>query len=76
MYKVLIFIVLQVNLLSVMAQNKNKRHVVSRIDGPTQIDANWEKSTWSNIDPIVLENYMGEKPEHFPRVQAKVAYDS
>jgi len=76
MYKILIFIVLQVNLLSVMAQNTNKRHIVSRIEGPKQIDANWENSTWSDIDAIVLENYMGEKPEHFPRVEAKVAYDS
>lgn len=43
-------------------------------DNPT-IDANWNKASWNNVTPITLEYYMGAKPAHQPKVQARVAYD-
>ena len=49
--------------------------MVSRINSPMTIDANWDKPVWNDIEGIVLQNYMGEKPAHFPTVQAKLAYD-
>ena len=31
---------------------------------------------WSGIEPIQIKQFMGDKPEHFPFTQAKVAYDN
>jgi len=50
--------------------------MVSRINSPMTIDANWDKPVWKDIETIVLKNYMGEKPAHFPTVHAKLAYDN
>ena len=30
---------------------------------------------WDNITPLTISNHMGTKPDHFPFVQAKLAYD-
>jgi hypothetical protein len=35
----------------------------------------WEDNTWKEIQPLYINNYMGDKPGHFPVTQAKVAYD-
>ncbi len=43
-------------------------------DNPT-IDADWNKAAWKGVTPVTLEYYMGEEPEHQPKVQAKAAYD-
>ncbi len=50
-------------------------HTVKKISTPFTIDANWDKSVWNAIPPVLIENYMGDLPEHFPKVQAKLAYD-
>jgi hypothetical protein len=42
---------------------------------PIQLDARWEKYPWNEIQPLKLEHYMGEKPEHFPGVDTRLAYD-
>ncbi|OXU15134.1 carbohydrate-binding family 9-like protein [Sedimentisphaera salicampi] len=55
---------------------KEKSYLVKRIDEPLQIDANWDKSVWQDIKPLTLGFYMGEKPEYFPTVKAKLAYDN
>ena len=52
-----------------------KNYVVKRAAEPVTIDANWDKPAWKNVQPVELTFYMGEKPEHIPGVQAKVAYD-
>ena len=49
---------------------------VPRVFGPVEINAEWNKSPWDGIEPLALDHYMGEKPLHRPRVQAKVAYDT
>ena len=49
---------------------------VTRLTKPPKIDANWDKSPWKEIEPIILARHMGEKPEHFPRTQVKIAYDN
>jgi hypothetical protein len=43
-------------------------------DNPA-IDADWDKAAWKGFLPLTLEYYMGEEPEHQPKVPAKVAYD-
>lgn len=48
---------------------------IQRINDNPKIDADWKKTAWKNVTPIILEYYMGEEPEHQPKVQAKAAYD-
>lgn len=49
---------------------------VQKAAGPVTIDANWDKPAWQDVQPLELTHYMGEKPEHLPKVQAKLLYDS
>jgi hypothetical protein len=39
------------------------------------VDACWDKLPWIEIPPINIDQYAGKKPDHFPGVQAKMAYD-
>jgi hypothetical protein len=48
---------------------------VTRFDHPPQIDARWDKAPWTNVEPHLLGNHMGDKPTHFPMTQFKIAYD-
>lgn len=75
MSKIITALVLQMVLLHAIAQDTYKSHTVTRIDESISIDANWQKPVWQSIKAISLKNFMGEKPEHFPEVQAKLAYD-
>lgn len=56
-------------------QLSTSMYEVAKVDRPITIDANWDKPVWQGISPLQIKNYMGEKPEHFPEVQAKLAYD-
>lgn len=49
---------------------------VVRVAEPITIDANWDKPAWQDIQPLELTHHMGDKPDHFPKVQAKLAYDA
>ncbi len=35
----------------------------------------WDHGQWSPTPALTLAHYMGDRPEHFPRVQAKLLYD-
>ena len=48
---------------------------VQKLDQPIKLDGNWEKNIWKNVPALEIKNYMGEKPEHLPRAQAKLLYD-
>jgi hypothetical protein len=48
---------------------------VAKLTTAPRIDAKWDKSPWKQIRPITIARHMGEKPSHFPRTQAKIAYD-
>jgi len=39
------------------------------------IDADWNKPAWRNVQPLELTHAMGDRPQHFPRTQAKLLYD-
>lgn len=49
---------------------------VPQAEEPITIDADWNKPAWRDVEPLELAHAMGERPEHFPKVQAKVAYDA
>jgi len=51
------------------------RYEVARVAEPIRVDARWDKPAWRNIEPVELTHYMGDRPEHFPKVRAKLAYD-
>ena len=63
------------NVITSNSQTSPEIYSVSRVDEPITIDADWNKPVWQAIQPISLKRYMGDKPEHFPQVQAKLAYD-
>jgi hypothetical protein len=48
----------------------------TRLTKPAKIDANWDKSPWNEIQAIAIDKHSGKKPAHFPRTQAKIAYDN
>lgn len=50
-------------------------YFVYQTDMKPDINAVWKKKFWKKTDGILLQNYMGEKPSHFPETQAKVKYD-
>ena len=66
-----IFCLLHIN----MAMAQLNTYQVHRLAHPLEVDADWDKSAWQQVNPIELSHYMGKKPDHFPRVQAKIAYD-
>ncbi|MDH3650036.1 MAG: carbohydrate-binding family 9-like protein [Saprospiraceae bacterium] len=57
-------------------QNDMMVYQVQKITAAVEINANWDKDPWVNIDALSLRHYMGDEPEHIPQVQAKVAYDN
>jgi hypothetical protein len=48
---------------------------VKRLGELMTIDGDWDKAQWQNVQPLKLTHYMGDKPAHFPEVQAKLQYD-
>jgi hypothetical protein len=52
-----------------------KKYQVKRVDKPIEISADWKKPVWEAIEPIALDLYMGEKPDHQPLTQVKLAWD-
>lgn len=39
------------------------------------INADWNKAIWKSTKSVKLENFMGERPDHFPAVEMKMRYD-
>ncbi len=39
------------------------------------VNGDWNGEVWSRIEPLTLTRFMGTKPEHMPKTQAKVTYD-
>lgn len=48
---------------------------VPRMKDTLTIDADWNKAAWKGVTPVTLEYYMGQEPEHQPKVEARLAYD-
>jgi hypothetical protein len=51
------------------------KYGVKRADGPVALDGKWDGGQWKKAGVLACENYMGDKPEHFPKTQAKMLYD-
>lgn len=55
--------------------NDMNRYLVAKLASPIIPTAEWDHEPWNSIQPIELTFYMGDKPDHFPKVLAKLAYD-
>ena len=75
MYRLVFLLILCTLTYHLMAQDPYETYVVQRTDEPIVPDANWSKAAWKEVEPLTLNNFMGDKPDHFPGVQAKVVYD-
>ena len=51
------------------------KYVVKRTTQLFEQGAGLNKNFWRAAEALELKNYMGQKPEHFPKVQAKLLYD-
>ena len=75
-----ILVVLLIHILFQMCTDiqteMNSKYKVQKISIQPEINAVWDKTPWSGIEPIQIKNYMGDKPEHLPFTQAKMAYDN
>ena len=49
---------------------------VARLEQPMAVEDAWDSESWRDIEALGMQRFMGAKPEHFPHVQAKLAYDS
>jgi hypothetical protein len=48
---------------------------VPELPEPIEIDGNWNKPAYEKIKPLVINQHMGEEPDHRPNVLAKLAWD-
>ncbi|MFA5865806.1 MAG: carbohydrate-binding family 9-like protein [Phycisphaerae bacterium] len=51
------------------------KYRVHKLAQPMKLDGDWEKAAWKNCPTLELKNFMGTKPAHQPRTQAKALYD-
>jgi hypothetical protein len=56
-------------------KSKPMIYEVQRLQGSITIDANWDKAAWKQVTPLELTHFMGKRPEHFPKTQARLLYD-
>jgi hypothetical protein len=57
------------------AEEKPMIYHVARAPAAIAFDSNWDGDFWRTVAPLELMHFMGTKPEHFPKVQAKLVYD-
>ena len=56
-------------------QSDMDSYKVYKITEPIPVNSDWNKKPWTALRSISLENFMGARPDHIPKVQSKVAYD-
>lgn len=55
--------------------NDRKSYTLRKFTKYIEIDSDWSKPCWKEIEPLPVKNFMGSEPEHRPNVLAKIAYD-
>lgn len=82
-FKLLLCILLLVILISCSKDNKDDvykdnmamSYMVKKASGMVDLSNDWNAGQWKHANILELQNYMGNKPEHFPKTQAKLLYD-
>jgi len=57
------------------AGNRRMSYKVKPVLGTIELNGQWNEGQWKDVDVLELTNYMGDKPEHFPKTQARLLYD-
>jgi hypothetical protein len=52
-----------------------KRDQILKLTQEINMDARWDKRPWREAPALQIDQYCGERPDHFPCVQAWLAYD-
>lgn len=73
----IVFCVIATMLLAscTMANPQPEIYQVRKLTEPMQINANWDKPQWRKVKPLDIKRFLGDRPEHRPRTQAKLLYD-
>ncbi len=48
---------------------------IKKTNGPDRLDGQWQEPEWQKAETLTIDNYMGDKPEHFPCARARLLYD-
>lgn len=54
---------------------KEYSYAVKRSNNSHEINSLWDKEIWNKTKAISIDNYMGDKPSHFPKTKVKLRYD-
>jgi hypothetical protein len=54
----------------------NLKYKIKRTDATVQLTNDWSEGQWAKANVLELNNFMGEKPLHFPKTQVKLLYDN
>lgn len=82
--KITIVNLLMITVLTSCQQKKNgnqntepqeMKYTVKKTEKPIELTTDWNDSQWENANVLTIENYIRERPEHFPKAQAKLMYD-
>jgi hypothetical protein len=55
---------------------QSKNYEINKINADLNLGDDFNDGPWANTQPVTLENYMGEKPKHFPSTQVKLLYNN
>jgi hypothetical protein len=55
---------------------KTATYKIAKAKTSFNFDDDWDAGEWAQTNALELTNYMGSKPEHFPKTQVKMLYDS
>ncbi len=75
LYKFSLAILLFLLLMGCNPKADTMKYNVDKLKTAPLINAEWNKAPWNSIKALDLNQYMGERPSHFPSSQAKVAFD-
>lgn len=73
---VVLFIHILVQMCTGNQTEMAQKYKVQKLNDPPEVNAVWDKKPWQDIEPMQIKNFMGDRPDHFPFTQAKVAYDN
>jgi hypothetical protein len=49
--------------------------MVKHSSEPHEINSEWDRRIWNETNSLILGNFMGEKPSHFPGTEVKLKYN-
>ncbi|MDA0991632.1 MAG: carbohydrate-binding family 9-like protein, partial [Verrucomicrobia bacterium] len=52
------------------------QQLTSRPAAALEIDSNWDQPPWANLPILSVDQFMGDRPTHFPAVEARLGWDS